>query len=131
MERVTALEVANKFSDFVNGFDHKGQTQEFIKAISNEKFTTPEAEFNNALGRQHRTLQQSMFRVMLGVIEHMASNDFHTDGRNEGSKKVAKQLIAGFKLQIAQEFRDQGVSEERIAEYMKADFGPSAYLGYI
>lgn len=46
--------------------------------------------------REHRTLQQSMFGVLMGIIVHVASDDYRTDGRNEYSKQMAKELIAGF-----------------------------------
>jgi hypothetical protein len=35
--------------------------------------------------RQHRTLQQSSFRVILKLIEAITSDDYRHDGRNEAS----------------------------------------------
>jgi len=68
--------VVKVFSTAVNsfGFDRKA----FLEAFKNE----------------HRTLQQSMFREILKLIEYVASNDFPTDPRNEASKKIAVELNA-------------------------------------
>ncbi len=46
--------------------------------------------------REHRTLQQSMFKVVIGLIIYMASDEFRTDGRNEASKEMAKAFIEGY-----------------------------------
>ena len=70
-----AQQLAEDFSNFVNSYGH--DTDAFIQAFS----------------RQHRTLQQSMMRVMFKTIEHVASDEYLTDGRNESSQKVAKQIV--------------------------------------
>jgi chaperonin GroEL (HSP60 family) len=71
----------NDFSDLVNtGYNYS----EYAKG------------FQNAFSRQHRTLQQNMFRVMLQQIEHMATDEYRTDGRNEDSKEVAKAIVESF-----------------------------------
>ena len=46
--------------------------------------------------REHRTLQQSMFKVVMSIIVMVSQDGYATDGRNEYSKVVAKKLIAGF-----------------------------------
>lgn len=69
--------VVDDFSDAINGFG-----------------TEPKA-FIDAFCRQHRTLQQSMFGVILQLIGFMASEDYQTDGRNDASKTMAKSIIAG------------------------------------
>ena len=49
------------------------------------------------VSRQHRTLQQSMFRTMWKCIEHWASLDSgHYDLRNEGTVLACKELIKVF-----------------------------------
>jgi len=87
--------LADQFSDAVNtfGFDQEA--------------------FNKAMNRQHRTLQQSMMRAVLGWVESVADKDAKFfDARNEGSKRVATKLI--------QEFRDNNDGIE-----------PSKFLGFI
>ena len=111
-EKAKAL--AENFGNFVNSYGH--DTEAFIEAFS----------------RQHRTLQQSMMRVMLSTIEHVASDAYHTDGRNEQSKEIAKTIIKGFKLQVAIEQRDQFLTEERVQDYVNSDYCiPSKFLGTI
>ena len=89
--------------------------------------------FIDAFKREHRTLQQSAFRMLLELVEDMATDNYHTDGRNEDSKKMAKQLIEGFKLAKKQEYINQGVSEARATEYVGSLSGgkPSQYLPFI
>ena len=115
MEKLTGLELAQAFGDFVNTFN-RDKGKEFIEGLS----------------RQHRTLQQSSLRVMLELIEHMATYDYHTDGRNEASQKVAKKIIAGFKTEIIKEFVSQGSSLESATKDCESEFfKPSAFLPYI
>lgn len=54
------------------------------------------ADFLIEFRKVHRTNQQAMFKLMLKVMEYIASDEFRTDGRNEQSKIIAKQLLAGF-----------------------------------
>ena len=86
--------------------------------------------FIEAFKREHRTLQQSMFRMFLELMEDMATGEYHTDGRNEDSKKMAKTLLEGFKLAKKQEYINDGVSEKRAEEYVSIGDGakPSRYL---
>lgn len=88
--------------------------------------------FSEAFKREHRTLQQSMLRMFLELIEEMASENYHTDGRNEDSKKIAQTLINGFKMVKQQEYIQQGISEERAKEYTSGEGAkPSKYLPFI
>ncbi len=53
--------------------------------------------FYNAFKREHRTLQQSLMRVMLGTIQKIASDEqYGTDARNADTKKVCTDLIEAF-----------------------------------
>ena len=113
--KVTPLELAENLTDFVNTFNTKEKTDEFIKAFS----------------RQHNTLQQSSFRMILALIEHMATEEYHTDGRNEQSKNVAKKLLNGFREELRKDLRNQGVPEERIGNYVGDDHKPSNFLSFI
>ena len=112
-----AKELTNKLSDYVN---HNRSTKAFIEAFK----------------REHRTLQQSMFKLFLEMVEdlavEMASDNYHTDGRNEASKNVAKTLIKGFKMAKKEEYIKDGVSEERATEYVSGiGEKPSRYLPLI
>ncbi len=116
MSRFTPKELAEAITDFVNS-SNKEKHQEFIESFSH----------------QHRTLQQSAFGMFLKLTEHMASDEYHTDARNEDSKKVAQTLIKGFKVAQTAQFVAEGTSEERAKEYMEMEgFNkPSRYLGFI
>jgi hypothetical protein len=108
MSRITGTQLAIEMSNFVNvyGFDK----EEFIKSFC----------------RQHRTLQQSMIGLMLATIEHVASDDYRTDARNEQSQKVAKQLLAGYNEEVYKELVAQGTSEESARKYADSKtFRPS------
>lgn len=54
------------------------------------------ADFIKEFRKVHNTNQQGIFKLMLKVMEYIASDEFRTDGRNEQSKIIAKQLLAGF-----------------------------------
>ena len=95
-------------------------------------YRKPTKAFIEAFKREHRTLQQSMFRMMLELVEEMASENYHTDGRNEDSKKMAQTLLKGFKMAKKQEYLNQGLSEQRAEEYVSWDGEkPSKYLPFI
>jgi hypothetical protein len=114
--KMTGKELAEAMSDFVNSFGSK--SPEFI-----EGFT-----------RQHRTLQQSMMRLMLQTIEAIASPDYSFDARNESSHETAKKLMEGFKLVEAENFKAQrgGVLTEYDRKYIESDnFVPSGYMSSI
>jgi predicted metal-dependent hydrolase len=89
--------------------------------------------FIEAFKREHRTLQQSAFKMMLELIEEMATENYHTDGRNEDSQKMAQQLIEGFKEAKKKEYLAQGVTEERAEVYINTNGGdkPSRYLPFV
>ena len=88
--------------------------------------------FIEAFKREHRTLQQSAFRMMLELMEEMASENYHVDGRNESSKKVAQALLKGFKEVKKQEYLYEGVSEQRAEDYVSGEGAkPSRYLPLI
>lgn len=102
-----AQELAENFSNFVNRSNSRSQ-----------------AEFIEAFKRQHRTLQQSMVKSMLGVIEAVAERSYPTDGRNEESHNVCSKLIKGYKGQVAKDFaeeRYQNKLKESDILYIKSD----------
>jgi hypothetical protein len=88
--------------------------------------------FIEAFKREHRTLQQSAFKMLLELVEEMATENYHTDGRNEQSKLVAQKLLKGYEIVQKQEFMNQGDSEERATRYVSGDGAkPSRYLPFI
>jgi hypothetical protein len=100
-----AKELTNIITDHLNTFGDKSEA------------------FNEAMSREHRTLQQNFTRLCLKWLEHVASDEYSTDGRNEQSKEVAQTLLAGFKDLKAQE----GYTGSTLEMMSK----PSGYLGTI
>lgn len=48
--------------------------------------------FNEAMAREHRSLQQLWMKVIVNYIRFAASDAYRTDARNKASKDVAEQL---------------------------------------
>jgi hypothetical protein len=78
--RKTGKEMAGEMTDFVNTFSSDSR-KEFVQAMANE----------------HRTLQQSFTRLCLEWIEHCASQEYRTDGRNESSHTTCKIMVEAYK----------------------------------
>lgn len=76
----------------------KTKEEEFAEVASNAVNPmgfSPE-RFAEAMGRQHRTLQQNFTKICLAWIMHLASRrENQYDLRNEASVKVAKKILAG------------------------------------
>lgn len=107
-------ELANQLTNFVNNYNCKHE------------------DFIDSFIREHRTLQQSSFRLILMLIEKMASDEYQTDGRNEQSKKIAKKLIDGFKNEIIKEEMATGLTEEAAISYVNSPYvKPHKFLGTI
>ena len=53
--------------------------------------------FIGAMSREHRTLQQSFTKLCLQWLEHVASDKYRYDGRNEDSHELCKDLITTYK----------------------------------
>jgi hypothetical protein len=98
-------ELVQEFSDYVNTFGDKSQ------------------EFCQAMSVEHRTLQQSFTKLCLKWLEHVASDEYRTDGRNEQSQKIAKELLDGFK--------EKQIKEGYTGETLKLMSKPSGYLSCI
>jgi predicted sulfurtransferase len=74
------------------------KTDEIVNQITNYVNTfSRREEFNEAMSREHRTLQQSFTRLCLKWLEHIAQEGYRTDLRNEASKKIANELVSNFK----------------------------------
>ena len=78
--RKTGKEMAGEMTDFVNTFSSDSRK-----------------EFVQAMGHEHRTLQQSFTRLCLEWIEHCASQEYRTDGRNESSHTTCKIMVEAYK----------------------------------
>lgn len=98
-------EVVQEITDYVNTFNDKGK------------------EFCQAMSCEHRTLQQSFTKLCLQWLEHCASEEYRTDARNEGSKKIARELLEGF--------RDKQIKEGFTGETLELMSKPSGYLPHI
>ena len=113
--KITGKELADQLGDFVNtyGCDEQG----FIEGFK----------------RQHRTLQQSAFKLICKLIEDIAETpDNRTDARNEGSVMVAKMLVEGFKPQAVELLMKRGSSKKNAEDIAEEDYGkPNSFLGHI
>ncbi len=100
-------------------------TKEVVQTMSNfvNSYSRTHEEFCNEMSREHRTLQQSFTRLCLEWIEHVANDEYRTDGRNEGSKAVAKELLDGF--------RDKKILEGYTGNTLELMSKPSKYVGMI
>ena len=97
-----AKELVEKITDFVNSYSLKSE------------------QFNEAMSREHRTLQQSFTRLCLKWIEYVASDEYRTDGRNEASHEICAQLLKGFNL--------AGIRKDGTSDF---NYKPSGYLPLI
>jgi hypothetical protein len=77
--------------------------EDFSQAVN--YYGDPAPAFVEAFKRQHRTLQASMFRVLLKLIEALSSDDYRTDLRNEAVKEQAQLLLRGWEQALLR--RDQ------------------------
>ena len=73
-----AKEIANQITNYVNSYGRKSE------------------DFNSAMSREHRTLQQNFTRLCLSWLEHCASDEYNFDARNESSHDISKVLIESF-----------------------------------
>jgi hypothetical protein len=80
VETSNPVDVARALSDFVNGAGTgQKRIEEFVKTVMGE----------------HRTLQQSMFRVMLACIMEWAKKEDHQcDARNKDTIEICKKIAA-------------------------------------
>jgi hypothetical protein len=106
---------------------------ELVKALGEYvNYNKSRKAFIEAFKREHRTLQQSAFKMFLMLMEEMATENYHTDGRNEQSKIVAQTLLKGFAMAKKEEYLNEGLSEERATRYVSGDGAkPSLYLPLI
>jgi hypothetical protein len=74
------------------------EAKEITSAITNylNSFSNKSEAFNQAMSNEHRTLQQTFTKLCLAWIEHVASEEYRVDGRNEASKNTCKDILKGF-----------------------------------
>jgi ABC-type uncharacterized transport system ATPase subunit len=77
-EAMKAKVIADEITNYVNTFSRRD-------------------EFNEAMSREHRTLQQSFTRLCLKWIEHVSKEEYRTDARNEQSKEICQKIVTDFK----------------------------------
>ncbi len=89
--------------------------------------------------QEHRTLQQSMFRVIAQILIMISKDDYATDPRNEESKNMAKRFVSGYMEMWKKEDKQRliescgyseeeaEISAERLKQQMIAE--PERYLG--
>ena len=71
-------------------------TKESVVTIENllNSFNFSASGVAKEMTKMHRTLQQNFTRLAVEWLRVCASDDYHYDGRNEDSHKVAKALLA-------------------------------------
>lgn len=102
---IETKKLVGNITDYVNTFNDKGN------------------EFCEAMSCEHRTLQQSFTKLCLKWLEHCASPEYRTDPRNEGSQKIARELLSGF--------MDKQTKEGFTGETLEFMSKPSGHLFYI
>jgi hypothetical protein len=118
MSRMTGLELAKAFSNYVNG-SNSHEHEDFVAGFK----------------RQHPTLQQSMMRAMMAVIEECAKPDYRPDGRNQGTHDLCKGIVKGYKDSIGKEFAAERylnkLSESDERYLASENCVPSKALGFV
>ena len=71
------------------------ETKQLVEKITDfvNSYSLKSGQFNEAMSREHRTLQQSFTRLCLKWLEHVASDEYRTDGRNVVSQDVCSEII--------------------------------------
>lgn len=90
MERMSAEQLAEEMSRFVNSFSAEDRMMDLAEKLASD----------------HRTLQQNHFRFAMMIIEVFA-NKKYTDGRNEASVKMAKIFMKAFKEELGYDEDDK------------------------
>ena len=71
-----------------DAFKFKEHVSDFVNCYN------PESDrFIRLMAGEHRTIQQAFTKLCLQWLEKAADEDYQTDGRNEASQSVARELI--------------------------------------
>ena len=75
------------------GTDYTKKASEVSGMLNSFSFS--DRMFCEAMGMEHRTLQQSFTRLCLAWLKHCSGEDYErlADGRNEASHRTAKAII--------------------------------------
>lgn len=76
--------------------DKMRKNASMVSEMVNSMSFKPE-EFAEEMTKEHRTLQQTFTRTAIAWILKCASDDYITDGRNEASQEVAKDIVKAYK----------------------------------
>ncbi len=74
---------------YVEGAREKDAAEALVGAVNT--FCFRDEVFAEVVGTAHKTLQQSVMRVMLATIRRLAVNS--TDERNEATVELAKKIV--------------------------------------
>lgn len=102
-----AKKMADDLTNFLNGYSYAERAK----------------LFNEAMYKQHPTLQQNFTRLIMAWIEFCASPEYKPDARNEDSQRTCQALIEGFTRVQA----DKGYTGETLTFMGK----PSGHLGTV
>lgn len=110
-----------KFKLMANSEQITKAVAEISKAVNTFGSISP--EFNALMSREHRTLQNSFTRLCLGWLEHIASEEYKTDPRNESGAAVSRKLMQLFREHV----KSEGWSESTLDMYGK----PSGWVAFV
>jgi len=107
MENSEALKLANALENYVNVLNMGKRTDQFIEEMS----------------RLHRTNQQSFTRLMFAWLEHVASEDYRFDPRNQDAHEMCKKIMS----LLEKDMEAQGFTGATLKMMSK----PSGHLGMV
>lgn len=83
----------------------ENETKKLVKQMTDyvNTFNNKAPEFISVMSYEHRTLQQSFTKLCLQWIEHVASEGYRTDARNQQSHIVAQKLLDAFREKMIDE----------------------------
>ena len=102
--------------DILSGEEFANALEKFASSSDFEK-----KEFIRHFKRNHNTHQQSMFGVILRVVEAVGSPDYRHDGRNKHSHQRAMHAVEGIKSGVVKDLQDEDPyywREERAKEWV-------------
>ena len=75
------------------------EIQKAVQNITNyvNSYSLDSDKFNEIMGCEHRTLQQSFTRLCLKWLEYAASDEYRFDDRNQASHQIGEELINLYK----------------------------------
>jgi len=113
MDEKNMTELVKDFANIMNTYSTETQAKKFIEQFK----------------REHRTIQQSMFGVILSLIVEMAGENYHVDGRNQKSKEMAEMFVKGYADQLYEKFKDSHGEIEAMKIKEACLKNPSLYFG--